>query len=478
MESLAANLQPLMLRKRDSPQRTIITMLLSGVSGSGKGDTCDELRSLLAMQEGQLFEQQFVSMKMGDLTTDAHINRITGSGPSFVGYGDPCLVTDLIAALKVKGHPNRTPPYIYLCLDEIDKTCPKVMNALNSLLDTGELSSGDKKRFQLPVTTTLLVVFTANFGEHSIERSDLDEAERIIQQQMNDHGFKQCDVGRIQFIVPFFKLSFEDMRRITLKKAKTLIGHDQSLFSSTYGAIEQHEDSRFSTVDTILRNMEPSLGVRGANALFQKELFYFHRKCYDEAMRRNLPRPLPQRPTQHFYSVCMEDKLSVDDLLESEDIAQLAVGGSVRDRTRLENCYSQRVDLNMMVMRYMDEPLAASILPPAITINIYNVINKRSTSSDKKTHARMKNIETSLHKLRDEVRHNTLDCSVGKRQIDQIRRLVSENDDPLSDRIRRILEDESPVITRSSSPLIFCDDTLSSSGQESESEDSILAAYL
>jgi ATP-dependent Clp protease ATP-binding subunit ClpA len=249
----------------------VVSTLLSGVSGTGKTMLCEEAQKLMLTGKGQQYEKQYITRPLGGLE-EVGMSMFSGCGAGWEGYGAPSMAEKLKEACEDVG--GLPPPYIVLQFDELDKADRKVMDALNSLLDRGTMELiSEMEQVRPHPSTTLIVLFTANYAADVIDPLDSMASREEITRGMRAGGLHDCDIGRISWIIPFRAFTPEEMSHIFTTVHERLVTEHQ--LSITHGPLEMNVEAVSHLRDSVMQYYDRRLGVRGAMHLYKRELESF-----------------------------------------------------------------------------------------------------------------------------------------------------------------------------------------------------------
>ncbi len=198
-----------------------------GPSGCGKTE--------LALTLARLEKKQLIRFNMGEFTSEYMVSRFIGAPPGLVGYQEGGELTN-----QLKKSPNAV-----VFFDEIDKTHPKCLNILYSLLE-GNISDSKGEKINC---TEIIVIMTSNMGLNAIlnyknskpslfypcckKKSPKKNLEILIDEELHaSPHFTIPLIGRIQKTIPFFPLTFSNLKAIAklkLKQLQTLLKKEQSI---------------------------------------------------------------------------------------------------------------------------------------------------------------------------------------------------------------------------------------------------------
>ncbi len=126
--------------------KPLASMILAGMTGTGKTETAKRLASFLFGSE-----KRMVAFDMSEFQEQHSVSKLIGAPPGYAGYEDGGKLTEAF----------RREPYQLLLLDEIDKAHPKVMSLFLQLLEEGRLT--DTHGFTADFSEAI-VVMTTNIG--------------------------------------------------------------------------------------------------------------------------------------------------------------------------------------------------------------------------------------------------------------------------------------------------------------------------
>ncbi len=178
------------------PNRPDAVMLFLGPTGVGKTQLAKVLADLVFGSENHL-----ITFDMGEYGEPHMVARLIGAPPGYAGHDEEGRLTGAV----------RAKPFSVLLFDEIEKAHPKVFDALLTLLDEGRLkdSLGRTVSFR-----NCMILFTSNIGADLFgrgERSGTDPS--VLIEALHQH-FRPEFINRIDEIIPFYPLLFEDIRSI------------------------------------------------------------------------------------------------------------------------------------------------------------------------------------------------------------------------------------------------------------------------
>ncbi|MFI5345795.1 MAG: AAA family ATPase [Elusimicrobiota bacterium] len=134
-----------------NPNRPMGKFLLTGPTGVGKTYLAKELARFLFNDP-----EAMIRMDMSEYMEEHTAQRLTGSPPGYVGYGEGGQLTEAV----------RKKPYSVILFDEVEKAHPKVFDVLLQILDDGRLTDGQGRTIDFKNTVILM---TSNAGMGSVD---------------------------------------------------------------------------------------------------------------------------------------------------------------------------------------------------------------------------------------------------------------------------------------------------------------------
>ncbi|HEX4048678.1 MAG TPA: ATP-dependent Clp protease ATP-binding subunit, partial [Elusimicrobiota bacterium] len=134
-----------------NPNRPMGKFLLTGPTGVGKTYLAKELARFLFNDPDAM-----IRMDMSEYMEEHTAQRLTGSPPGYVGYGEGGQLTEAV----------RKKPYSVILFDEVEKAHPKVFDVLLQILDDGRLTDGQGRTIDFKNTVILL---TSNAGMGAVD---------------------------------------------------------------------------------------------------------------------------------------------------------------------------------------------------------------------------------------------------------------------------------------------------------------------
>jgi ATP-dependent Clp protease ATP-binding subunit ClpA len=157
-EALARAVQRAAIGAKDAG-RPVATMLLLGITGTGKSLTAQALaQALTGDPNGK------ITITCGEMQQDHEISKITGSPPGYIGHSS---TAPLITEARLKEITNPEYNVNVLEVDELEKASPALQRLLLGILEKGEMTTGDNKRIDMSHT---IVIMTSNLGQQEMQR--------------------------------------------------------------------------------------------------------------------------------------------------------------------------------------------------------------------------------------------------------------------------------------------------------------------
>lgn len=382
----------------DSDQNAnIISILASGVSGTGKTALVELIRPLFHMEIGAVNAVCYVELRFANYSDSSHRNAINGPGPGYEGMSEPCLVDKLEMArlsIEQRGPSHAEHPNIILVF--IDELCKprsdvRVLDSLNSLFSEGILNRASGNiTFRLPDNCRLLFYSTANYGESDIvnyigRRNDR-RAIAAIRHDMKRKGVQSCDSGRIGNIVPFFPLKPTE--------AKEILRFNLEYYFDTPRYFQMLSEDRARFVDFYFTgNYTRAHGVRTPTRILKQELQHIRtlqRKLIIEPPPDGSRSPLlllrfniiPREEYSQHFGIDIESDDEIDDhssssslssyheaaknLCEYYDDLALAVSRDDVDIDNIIDSIETKCDIGYASLCHQGKPIVVYVARPQI----------------------------------------------------------------------------------------------------------------
>ncbi|MCX5756996.1 MAG: ATP-dependent Clp protease ATP-binding subunit, partial [Candidatus Hydrogenedentes bacterium] len=177
------------------PNRPQGVMLFLGPSGVGKTQLAKLLADALFGSVNHL-----VTFDMSEYTEEHTVSRLLGAPPGYVGADEEGRLSAAI----------RNAPFSILLFDEIEKAHPRIFDIFLPIFDEGRLkdSHGRDVNFK-----NCFIIMTSNIGADILRRSESDADRKQLMEELRGH-FRPELINRIDEIIPFYPLLFEDVRSI------------------------------------------------------------------------------------------------------------------------------------------------------------------------------------------------------------------------------------------------------------------------
>jgi ATP-dependent Clp protease ATP-binding subunit ClpA len=203
LRKIARKIVPARTGLKINPNRPDAVFLFIGPTGVGKTETARILAEVLYGSPKKLLR-----IDMSEYMEEYSVSRLIGAAPGYVGYDDPNQLIDEI----------RRDPYRVVLLDEIEKAHPLLVNIFLQVFDSGVLTDGRGRKAYFDKTVFIMTsnVGTALFSEVAVgfRSAGAGKVTRTAHQKEVKRFFKPEFLNRIDEIVFFRSLSFEDARRI------------------------------------------------------------------------------------------------------------------------------------------------------------------------------------------------------------------------------------------------------------------------
>ncbi len=178
------------------PRRPVGTFLFLGPTGVGKTELARSLAEFLFDDE-----RAMVRIDMSEYMERHSVSRLIGAPPGYVGYDEGGQLTEAI----------RRRPYSVVLLDEVEKAHSDVFNVLLQLLDDGRLTDGQGRTVDF---SNVVLIMTSNLGSEHIQPDLSNEVvEEGVLSAVRSH-FRPEFLNRIDDIIVFDRLTWEDLRKI------------------------------------------------------------------------------------------------------------------------------------------------------------------------------------------------------------------------------------------------------------------------
>ena len=225
------------------PNRPDAVLLYLGPTGVGKSELCKALAR-------QIFgsSDHFASFDMSEYVEQHSVSKLLGAPPGYVGHGEEGRLIQAI----------RNMPFSILLFDEIEKAHPRIFDIFLPVLDEGRLRDHNGREVSF---RNCIIIFTSNIGSECLQRPDSFD-EKLLMDSLR-RSFRPEFINRIDEIVPFYPLLFEDIRGILGRLVRDLdkrLAERQIGFHMYQGAYELISE----------RGYKPEFGARELRRTFER----------------------------------------------------------------------------------------------------------------------------------------------------------------------------------------------------------------
>jgi len=239
------------------PNRPESVMLFLGPTGVGKTQLAKILANYLFGSKDHL-----VTFDMAEYIEEHSVSRLLGAPPGYKGSDEEGRLAQAI----------RNRPFSILLFDEIEKAHPRIFDIFLPILDEGRMkdSRGREVSFR-----NSIIIFTSNLGASYLHRTDHPAENNQLMEELR-RRFRPEFINRIDEIVPFYPLVFEDIRtmlKLCLKEANERLRDKQIRLHVFQGAYEHLAQQGYHpdlgarelrrTVDRLVMNPVSSMLLEG-----------------------------------------------------------------------------------------------------------------------------------------------------------------------------------------------------------------------
>lgn len=279
------------LSSSSSNTQPALRALFAGPTGVGKTETIKALAALLFADENAV-----VRFDMGEYSGEGSEQRLIGSPPGYIGYGQP---GKLVEALK------KNPSSIIL-FDEIEKAHDTLFTSLLGLLDDGRITSGSGETVY---ASESLIFFTSNIGISKIIKDPVTCEKKKVMNANPHMPHEELETTVMSEIRSFFKDEF--------------IGRLSDIIVFDYLTPEIAYEIAKMKIDKIVENLKE----RGVDLFINNDVYnYFKNACESEETRsyggrsiKSLIEKKLEAPITDFI-VSNPDAKSMEALLENGQI--------------------------------------------------------------------------------------------------------------------------------------------------------------
>ncbi len=282
---VAADVISIAKARLNDPERPLGTLLFLGPTGVGKTECAKAIAHYLFGDADKL-----IRFDMNEYGEPGSASRLVGT----FWHPEGLLTTAI-----------RRQPFAVVLFDEIEKGHPEVFDLLLQVLGEGRLTDAHGR---LADFTNTIIVLTSNLGvRHSSVglgfRQD-DQAERVAFHQAAERFFRPEFFNRLDRIVPFERLSLQDIGAIATGLIEQLLKREglarrKCLLEIEPGALSQIVNQGF----------DPRFGARVLKRMIERNL--------TQAVAAELTRGLPDSFTHvHVYPAAQQIKVHVEELTQ------------------------------------------------------------------------------------------------------------------------------------------------------------------
>lgn len=177
------------------PNRPDAVLLFLGPTGVGKTQLAKALADALFGSADHL-----VSFDMSEYIEQHSVSRLLGAPPGYIGSEEEGRLTAAV----------RNAPFSVLLFDEIEKAHRRVLDLFLPVFDEGRLKDARGREVSF---RNCIIIMTSNVGAAHVSRTETTETRGRLMDDLRRH-FRPEFINRIDDIVPFHPLLFEDIRAI------------------------------------------------------------------------------------------------------------------------------------------------------------------------------------------------------------------------------------------------------------------------
>ncbi|MDO4155417.1 MAG: ATP-dependent Clp protease ATP-binding subunit [Oscillospiraceae bacterium] len=185
--------------------RPIGCFLFTGPTGVGK-------TALAKAAALHLFDDKnsLIRFDMSEYMEKHTVSKLIGAPPGYVGYDEGGTLCERV----------RKRPYCVILFDEIEKAHPDICNILLQIMEDGVLTDANGRKTDF---TNALLILTSNLGGGECKPpAGFLQAERAISETALQRYFSPEFLGRLDAIIPFQRLTQEQLCQIAEKQLQNL----------------------------------------------------------------------------------------------------------------------------------------------------------------------------------------------------------------------------------------------------------------
>ncbi len=210
-----------------SPKRPLGSFIFLGPTGVGKTETAKVLAREIFEDEDAL-----IRVDMSEFMEKHNVSRLIGAPAGYVGYEEGGRLTEAV----------RRKPYCVILFDEMEKAHPDVFNILLQILEEGQLTDASGRKINFRNT---VIIMTSNIGLHDLNlqaakigfeesetkkkdsskfEAEYNQLKEKVTQALKEQ-YRPEFINRIDKIVVFKPLGYEEIKKITALQLKELSDH-------------------------------------------------------------------------------------------------------------------------------------------------------------------------------------------------------------------------------------------------------------
>lgn len=269
------------------PNRPEAVMLFLGPTGVGKTELAKLLGDVLFGSTNHL-----LTFDMSEYVESHSVSRLLGAPPGYAGCEEEGLLSKAVRGV----------PQSVLLFDEIEKAHSQIFDIFLPIFDEGRLKDSQGREITFK---NCIIILTTNVGADWVFRSSSNDDRRALMDELREH-FRPEFINRIDHVVPFYPLMFEDVRSIL----------------------------RIYINELRHRLKEKRMGVR----MYQEAYEYLAKEGYSaEFGARELRRAVERLVVSPISEMILEDKFHPGDMIDvlmESDVLTFGKGAPHRAKTK------------------------------------------------------------------------------------------------------------------------------------------------